>query len=422
MLISHRLTVPFAICVATAAVAALIAASAPLGVNYPGHGLDVDRTGDAVQALAEANFQRFFDTQPSIGPGSVVIRAPFAALAALSGELQEVPEKLQGVATHKLPGDVYASQERLYRFGVFPCLFALGVLGAFAAAAMRTRGRGAPAQLAVAGLLLAAPLWSNAIELGHPEEFLTAALTLGAALAAVQGRVTPAAVLLGVAIATKQWALLAAPAVVWAARPSSVGRTVAIVAATYLALMIPMAIGNPDRFQAAMRTPTGTHAFVDMQTIWFPVATKHDVRVFDGVEEVVLPRRRLPYTLESLIHPAIVLLAFVLSAAWLRRRPRPEQIFQLLALVFLLRCMLDPVTNAYYHAPFLVSLALHEGLTQRRLPVLSLLATAAFIPTFGWDLDGFQLGNAFYLAWSIPLAGLLATQLFWQAQPRRPKL
>jgi hypothetical protein len=116
---------------------------------------------------------------------------------------------------------------------------------------------------------------------------------------------------------------------------------------------------------------------------------------------------------------------------WRRRKERDAAaIFQLVALIFLLRCMLDPVTNDYYHAPFLASLALYEGFAKRSLPVLTLLVTAAFLPRFGLDVAAFDRANAFYLAWSIPLATWLALSLFRQKrekpqfalQPLRPKL
>ena len=59
----------------------------------------------------------------------------------------------------------------------------------------------------------------------------------------------------------------------------------------------------------------------------------------------------------SLTDPLIVALALPLSAAWwFSRRRTPDDVLALLALLFLLRCLLDPVDNAYYHVPFLLSL------------------------------------------------------------------
>ena len=58
-------------------------------------------------------------------------------------------------------------------------------------------------------LCLVNPLTWEAIRLGHPEELLGGALCVGAVLAALRGRTLPAAVLLGLALATKQWAVIA---------------------------------------------------------------------------------------------------------------------------------------------------------------------------------------------------------------------
>ena len=57
--------------------------------------------------------------------------------------------------------------------------------------------------------LLGNPLTLKALEVGHPEELLGAALCVGAVLAALWQRPWLAAVLLGLALANKAWAVLA---------------------------------------------------------------------------------------------------------------------------------------------------------------------------------------------------------------------
>ncbi|HEX4732812.1 MAG TPA: glycosyltransferase 87 family protein [Thermoleophilaceae bacterium] len=393
--------------------AAHYATGATLGLNYSGSGLDADRTGDAVQALAELDFDRFFATQPPIGPGSVIARAPFAALARLGGPLREVPPSLRSAPGWQLPGPVFDSQLRLYRWGVFACLAALAFLAAAAAWLTALRGGNVFTQVAVGVLAAGIPLWTNAIRFGHPDEFFTTAVTLLAVVAAARRRPTLAAVLIGFALASKQWAVLALPAVLYLARPAPMLRTFAIVAGTYLLLIVPMAIGDPGRFWDALQHPAGAHGLVDARSLWFRLSQVHDVRAFDGVQTVVLPRRTLPHALESAIHPLIVILALGLSVAYLRR-PGVDLagVFRLLALIFLLRCVLDPVTNLYYHAPFIAALALHDSQSERKVPVLSALATCALLPRFGNGLGGFEWTNAFYLAWTLPLAAWLAWGLF----------
>ena len=68
----------------------------------------------------------------------------------------------------------------------------------------------------------------------------------------------------------------------------------------------------------------------------------------------------------------------------------------LLALLFLLRCLLDPVDNAYYHVPFLLSLMAWEGLVRRGLPLVSILSSVTIyyaIYKAGWT-DDLALRNA----------------------------
>ena len=81
------------------------------------------------------------------------------------------------------------------------------------------------------------------------------------------------------------------------------------------------------------------------------------------------------------------------------RRRTPDDVLALLALLFLLRCLLDPVDNAYYHVPFLLALVAWEGLTRRGPPVVSLLSSAAIYYTIykaGWT-DDVAARNALYL-------------------------
>src|SRR5207302_1113379 len=135
------------------------------------------------------------------------------------------------------------------------------------------------ARLAVVALALASPVTFKALYFGHPEELLGAAMCAGALLLAARGRSLAAGVLLGLAIATKQWAVL---------------------------------------------------AFVPT----------------------------------------------LLAAREARRRPdrRPEDALALLALILLLRCLLDPLTYSYHHAPFLIALVAYEAVRRRGVPVLGLFA------------------------------------------------
>jgi hypothetical protein len=93
----------------------------------------------------------------------------------------------------------------------------------------------------------------------------------------------------------------------------------------------------------------------------------------------------------------------LLALALWRRRVDP---LALLALVFLLRCVLDPVDNEYYHLPLLLALLAYETRGRRDLngiPAMTLFASLGLWLTFDvLDVHGAApaLTNAVYLSWT----------------------
>src|SRR5215210_3446565 len=174
----------------------------------------------AAQALRDGHLQAFLDALPAYG-GSLVLRSPFVFLPDLWG------------------GGYLA----LFRSLALPCLAAGALLGVVLwARAMRlARGKGA----AWTALALCAfnPLTLRALEIGHPEELLGGALCVAAALAAGSRRPLAAGLLLGLAIANKPWAVLAAIPVALIARE----RRVLLLAAAGVAgaaLMAPLLLAG----------------------------------------------------------------------------------------------------------------------------------------------------------------------------------
>ena len=112
--------------------------------------------------------------------------------------------------------------------------------------------------------------------------------------------------------------------------------------------------------------------------------------------------------MSAISHPLIVGLA--LPLAWLHKRcgTRREDALALLALLFLARCALDPWNIHYYHLPLVLTVLAWEVERRRALPVLS-LATVALV-WLSFFLPGSHYGDGLfllYMAWVIPLAGLL---------------
>lgn len=370
---------------AAAAASAWLAARAPLGLDYPHDG------GPAVRALVEGRIGDFMAAQPLMGSFSVLLRAPFAALVG-GGELAA------------------------YRAGAFPCLLAAGLVGVALAAGMARRGQPTVAWVAVGGLALLTPATFAALRLGHPEELLGAALCVGAVLAAGGRRVGLAGVLLGLALATKQWALLAVLPVLLAA-PEGRVRLALVAGALAAALTLPFVAAHPGDFASTQVEAASTPAELGPASAWFPIYSTREQVVFDGVEDRTVTDYILPGILGRIPHPLIVLLALPLGwLAWRRGRVGLEAGLGLLALLFLLRCVLDPVNNEYYHVPFLLALLAWEA-RRGGLPLRTGLAATLLFLTFERVADPGRNTETFavYLAWTVPFVAHLAWALYGPA-------
>jgi hypothetical protein len=258
-----------------------------------------------------------------------------------------------------------------------------------------------------------------AIQRGHPEELLTAALVLGAALAAIRARSIWAGILLGLALGTKQWALLAAAPILIACHPGQRLRAALVAGLLAAVLIAPLAVGDPERFTTNNRMAQGGWYHASRFSVWWPLGSEQRVGG-DPAGKGSFTIRRLPAHWTTFARPLVVLLSVALSLAFWRRRRVPEDTLALLALILLLRCLLDPTNNDYYHAPFLVALVAWEGVRVRGLPVLSLLAAAALWATISspWlspqalGAHFYAVNNAFYLTCGLLLAGWLGFFLF----------
>ena len=381
--------------------AAIVACSTLLALANTSTGDYPRDAAPAMNALLDGDVSGALAQQPLMGSFSLVVRYPFAALA-------------RGVGGDDL---------LVYQLGTIPCLVAVGLLGLALAGRMRRRGQPPAACAAAAVLCLVNPLTWEAIRLGHPEELLGGALCVGAALAALRGRWLAAGALLGLALATKQWAVIAVLPVL-AAAPARRIRLAAVAGAVAVLLTAPLVLGNSTSFsktaEQAAYSGERVHPF---NAVW-PLAPSEDRVISVGEDQSVVTVRVLPLSVSRLLHPAIVLLAVPLTALWwFSRRRTPDDVLALLALLFLLRCLLDPVNNAYYHVPFLLSLVAWEGLTRRGAPVVSLLVSAAVyysIYKAGWT-DDVAARNAIYLLSTVPVGVWLAARLYLPSRKLRSR-
>jgi hypothetical protein len=102
-------------------------------------------------------------------------------------------------------------------------------------------------------------------------------------------------------------------------------------------------------------------------------------------------------------------------ARHLARPAREWQLLALLALLMLVRCVLDPWNHAYYHAPFLVALIAWEVIEARRAPWLSAACAGFLGVVFGLSLP---VADVLYTAWALPLVLWLSRRALRSAPVR----
>jgi hypothetical protein len=343
---------------------------------------DYDReAAPAYLALAHGAFGDFLSLSPAYG-GSLIMRAPFAMTPDLWG----------------------GGELAVFRAAAVPCLAAGIALGLVLVAQMLARGLGRGTCAMVLLICAANPLSWRAVEMGHPEELLGGVLCVGAVLAATGRKPSWAGLLLGLAIANKAWAVLAIGPVL-IALPAGRWRALAIAGGIAFLFTLPLLLAAP-----ATATPGGANASGVIFHPWH-------VWWFFGNMDLPVPgpdprmARSAPAWLSPIPHPLIVGLAIPLSLLAARRKADP---LALLALLLLLRCVLDPWNNIYYVLPCVLALAAWEPLRYGRPP---LFALATLVATFIsmerlFDVAPLDLVAASYLVWTLPLAFFLGWRIY----------
>jgi hypothetical protein len=304
-------------------------------------------------ALLEGHVGAFFDTASVEGP-SMLLRAPFALATLLWG----------------------GGSLAVYRMVALPALLA-GVVLAVALWSLRQRAFPAPrGGLIVVALAAGNPLALRALSFGHPEELLGAALCVGAVLAALHQRPWLAAVLLGLALGNKAWAVLAIGPVLVALEQRR-WAVLAVACAIGAAFVAPfLVLGDASR--GAVLAAGHTQAQFQPWQLWWPLG-EHGHLIRGTLGDVKVGYRAAPGWIGPVSHPLIALLVVPATVLWWRRRGvagGSSDVLLLLALLLLARCVFDVVNNAYYHLPFAIALVAWEALARERPPVLSLGAAA----------------------------------------------
>jgi hypothetical protein len=354
---------------------------------------DYDREArPAFDALVGGHLMQFLHLVPAYG-GSLVLRAPFVLVPRLWG----------------------GGELAIFRASAAPALIASAILAVWLVARLRTRGSARVATWTTVVLVAANPITVLALESGHPEELLGAVLCAAAVLVAMADRPHWAGILLGLAIANQEWAVLAAGPVLIALPERRIRALMTAAAVTVLVLLPLVTAGGFVGQVRSAAAPDGS-IFSPWQVWWFLGPHLHVIPA--GTPWAV---RADPTWLATLAHPVIVAVGIPLTllCVWLRRRgaARPAQEGPLLlVLVLLVRCALDPWDNWYYPLPFLIALVTWETLALGRPPVLGLLASAAAWALFQWAVPshGFSADDQFwfFLAFTLPAVIALAVALY----------
>jgi hypothetical protein len=329
-----------------------------------------------------------------MGPVSLYLRVPFVLIA---GALHDGP-----VGT--------------YRWGCLPCLLAVAAIGLWLAAIARRHGAGRPAMALIVALCLVNPLVRDALYWGHPEELLTASLAVGALLAAVQQRTLATGVLAGLAIASKQWAVvILVPAILLLERERI--RAALIGCALAAAAWIPMVVANLVAFRHAIRYISHPQPVVTVFTWLYPLAPARTITVANIFgDSRTFQGHRLLGTEAIVSRPLITLLGVAIPLfVWWRagRQANAEQMLLAAALVLVCRCALDPGSAAYYHFPLLLVLFAADALAGRRIPLAGIAGVAVSFVVLDRAPSYLGLGaaNAAYIFASAAACAVFAGRL-----------
>jgi hypothetical protein len=363
-----------------------------LGGVWQASGGDYEKDyAPAMNALLGGHIRSFFAHLPVNGAGgSVLLRAPFAALGNL-------------LSGHQLS---------TFRSGSFACLLALGALGLLLAVDMRRRGLALVACAAVTALFAGTPALLEAVLYGHPEEALGAALSVAAVLLACRGRPVLAGGLLGAALINKPWGIFAVGPVLLCSKAHR-GRSLLVASAIAASWLAVAAILDPARLWLSV-AGADTAIVAHPQNLWWPLAH------MDGLFA------RPPAFLAAHARQLAVVGALVATAALILRRPGgharlgEEQCLALLAFGFALRCLLEPSPHDYYELPLIVALATWEVRAHRSLRLSLVVAVLIALDFRRLGEAGATLQYLLFLTVLLPCCSLLLASIFGRSGELRP--
>lgn len=305
-----------------------------------------DNAGPGIAALLHGSLPGYVDHQPIIGLTSILLRLPVAWLAVHLG----------------------AGNLRVYQWGALACMVPLALLGAWLVAAPGLEPRQRVLRLLAVLIVVANPILSQELWLGHPEGTVAAVLAVGAVIAATRGRAGWAAVLLGLAIGTKEWAVIAA-APVLLTLPGQRRKVVLIAGAMSVLLCASVWVADPDALLRSLHGEGSSTSLNPLSLMWPLGSPVHDQPI---------DVRGIPFGLDRAGASLLMLTASLPPLAlWYeraRRRGARLDPLAMLAMLGVLRCAVDSTHLEYYWIAALIPLAVWEaGLN--RAPLVTGLVT-----------------------------------------------
>jgi hypothetical protein len=337
--------VPSAGAIAPAMIALLaLAACAWLGLGFTNLADWGIEARPSVDALLAGHLGAFLRLAPTYG-GSLLLRAPLIELTRLW----------------------HGGGNVVYCASAVPCLAAAGALGIWLGRDLGRRTSGLLAQALAITLCVANPLAISALQQSHPEDLLGAVLCVAAVLCAQRDHAVWSGVLVGLATANKAWGVLAAGPVLVALQRDR-RRALGAMLLSAGAVLAPFALVRAGGYVGQTEAVgLGTGSIFNPWQLWW----------FLGTPEAHGAGRAAPGWLGSIGHllPIAVMAPLTLSFAVRRRdaRRRPDALL-LLALLLLLRCVLDPWDTVYYPVAFVSALLAWETTTHDRPPWVTLAA------------------------------------------------
>ena len=322
-----------------------------------GAGANGDNAAPGMDALIHGSVAGYLSHQPIIGLTSILLRLPFAVLASALG------------------GDGLM----VYKFGALACMLPLALAAGWLISAPGLPPKRRVLRVLTVLVVIQSPILRAAVDMGHPEDVLAAVLASAAVVGATKGHGRWAAVLLGLAIGAKQWAVIGIVPVM-IALPGRRREVAAIVTALVVLLVGSAWLGNPAAFERALQVERNAMYMGPLSPLW-PFGTP--IPMLGG--GYVAAGRVIPWGWgRSAASLMLLAVAAVIGVAWylrLRRRGVTCNPICLLALLGALPCICDTVNQRYYWLAFLMPLATWECV-ESRVPAavvfVSLLVWAAF--------------------------------------------